>query len=69
MKTKRPAKPAIMTLRQVKKAAILAAVEGLDGNIPLAAEKLEISETTLNRRLKEYRVVLKQLRGKGDRWS
>ena len=46
-----------MTLRQVKKAAILAAVEQLDGNVRLAAEKLQISEITLNRQLKEYRVI------------
>jgi DNA-binding NtrC family response regulator len=64
MKTKRPSKPEIMTLRQVKKAAIVAAVEQLDGDIPLAAEKLQISETTLHRKLKEYRVIIKKRRVK-----
>jgi transcriptional regulator of acetoin/glycerol metabolism len=62
MKTKPPSKREIMTLRQVKKAAILAAVEQLDGNVRLAAEKLQISETSLHRRLKEYGVIMKQRR-------
>jgi cytidine deaminase len=64
MKTKRPSKPEIMTLGQVKKVAILAAVEQLHGNVRLAAENLQISETTLQRKLKEYRVIIKQRREK-----
>jgi DNA-binding NtrC family response regulator len=52
------------TLGQVKKAAILAAVEQLDGNVRLAAENLQMSETTLQPKLKEYRVIIKQRRGK-----
>jgi len=67
MKTKRPATPQILPLRQTKRAAILAAVELLDGNIPLAAEKLGIGRTTLYCKLKEYGVVLKQRRGKKKR--
>jgi DNA-binding NtrC family response regulator len=63
MKTKRPSKPEIMSLRQVKKAAILAAVEQLDGNVRLAAEMLQISEASLHRKLKEYCVMVKR-RGK-----
>jgi transcriptional regulator of acetoin/glycerol metabolism len=55
-------KTEIMPLRQVKKAAIVAAVQQLDGDIPLAAEKLQISETALHRRLKEYRVIIKKRR-------
>jgi transcriptional regulator of acetoin/glycerol metabolism len=54
MKTKRPSKREIMPLRQVKRVAILAAVKQLDGNLSLAAEKLEIGKTTLYRKLKEY---------------
>jgi transcriptional regulator of acetoin/glycerol metabolism len=52
----------IVPLRQVKKAAIVAAVQQLDGDIPLAAEKLQISETTLHRKLKECRVIIKKRR-------
>jgi transcriptional regulator of acetoin/glycerol metabolism len=62
MTTKRPSKPDIIPLRQAKKAAILAAVEDCDGNIPLAAEKLEIGETTLRRKLKQYGVPVKRSR-------
>jgi transcriptional regulator of acetoin/glycerol metabolism len=54
MKTRQPSKREIMPLRQVKKAAILAAVKQLDGNLSLAAEKLDIGTTTLYRKLKEY---------------
>jgi transcriptional regulator of acetoin/glycerol metabolism len=54
MKTKPPSEPEALSLREIKKAAILAAVEQLDGNIPLAAEKLEMGQTTLYRKLKEY---------------
>jgi transcriptional regulator of acetoin/glycerol metabolism len=54
MKTRRPLKIEIVPLRQVKKAAILAAVRQLQGNIPLAAEKLGISTPTLYRKLEEY---------------
>jgi transcriptional regulator of acetoin/glycerol metabolism len=54
MKTKQPSKREIVPLRQVKKAAILAAVKQLDGDLSLAAEKLEIGITTLYRKLKEY---------------
>jgi transcriptional regulator of acetoin/glycerol metabolism len=64
MKTKQPSNREIMTLLQVKKAAILAAVEQLDGNVRLAAEKLQISETSLHRRLKEYGVIIQQRRRK-----
>jgi transcriptional regulator of acetoin/glycerol metabolism len=63
MKTRRPLKIEIMPLQQAKRAAIVAAVEELDGNIPLAAEKLQISETSLHRKLKEYGVIIKQRRG------
>jgi transcriptional regulator of acetoin/glycerol metabolism len=62
MKTKQPSKREITTLRQVKKTAILAAVEQLDGNVRLAAEKLQISEPTLHRKLKEYGVIIKKRR-------
>ncbi len=64
MKRKRPPTPQILPLWQTKKAAILAAIKRLDGNVSLAAEKLEIGKTTLYRKLKEYGVVLKQRQGK-----
>jgi transcriptional regulator of acetoin/glycerol metabolism len=54
MKTKRPSNPEVLPLREIKKAVILAAVEQLDGNVLLAAEKLDIGKTTLYRKLKEY---------------
>jgi transcriptional regulator of acetoin/glycerol metabolism len=63
---KRSPTPDILPLRQAKKAAILSAVKQLDGNVSLAAEKLEIAKTTLYRKLKEYRVTLKQLRRKRE---
>jgi transcriptional regulator of acetoin/glycerol metabolism len=66
MKTKKPSAPEIMPLRQTKKAAILAAVQQLGGNVPLAAEKLEIGVTTLYRKLKQYGVISKKRRRKRE---
>jgi DNA-binding NtrC family response regulator len=54
MKTRRPLKIEIMPLRQVKRAAILAAMKQLNGNVRLAAEELQISETALRRKIEEY---------------
>jgi DNA-binding NtrC family response regulator len=62
MKMRRPLKIEIMPLRQVKKAAIVAAVQQLNGDIPLAAEKLQISETTLRRKIEEYGAASKPRR-------
>jgi transcriptional regulator of acetoin/glycerol metabolism len=59
MTTKRLSTPDIIPLKQTKKAAVLAAVEHFHGNIPLAAEKLEIPVRTLYRKLKEYGVDTK----------
>jgi transcriptional regulator of acetoin/glycerol metabolism len=57
IKTARASKTEIVPLRQVKRAAILAAVRQLHGNVPLAAEKLGIGTKTLYRKLKEYGVA------------
>jgi transcriptional regulator of acetoin/glycerol metabolism len=57
MRTTRSSKTEIMPLRKVKRAAILAAVRQLHGNVPLAAEKLGIGTKTLYRKLKEYGVA------------
>jgi transcriptional regulator of acetoin/glycerol metabolism len=51
--------PDIIPLKQTKKAAVLAAVRHFHGNIPLAAEKLEIPVRTLYRKLKQYGVDTK----------
>ncbi len=59
MNSKRSFKPAIVPLEKAKKTAILAAVKQLNGNVPLAAERLEIGKTTLYRKLKEYRATSK----------
>jgi transcriptional regulator of acetoin/glycerol metabolism len=65
-KKKRSHTTYILPLRQAKKAAILSAVKQLDGNVSLAAEKLEIAKTTLYRKLKEYGLTSKRLRRKGN---
>jgi hypothetical protein len=65
MTTKRSSKPDIIPLKQTKKAAILAAVEHCGGNVPLAAEKLEIGATTLYRKLKLYGIASKRRPSKG----
>lgn len=57
MKPKRSFKAAIVPLKEAKKAAILAAVKRLKGNVGLAAERLEIGKTTLYRKLKEYGAI------------
>jgi sigma-54 dependent transcriptional regulator, acetoin dehydrogenase operon transcriptional activator AcoR len=62
MKTKRLAKPLIRSLEQAKRDAILTAVKLLNGNVPLAAERLEIGRTTLYRKLKKYGVRSKKPR-------
>lgn len=54
------AKPKIIALHKVMKTAILAAVTESNGDVCLAAEKLEIGKTTLYRKLKEYGVVPKR---------
>jgi transcriptional regulator of acetoin/glycerol metabolism len=60
MKSKRSTRPAIRTLEQAKKTAILAALKLLGGDVPLAAERLEIGKTTLYRKLREYGVTLRR---------
>lgn len=50
-------KPKVIALHKVMRAAILAAVIESNGNVCLAAEKLEIGKTTLYRKLQEYGVV------------
>ena len=57
MNSKRPFRPAIVPLEKAKKAAILAAVKQLNGNVLLAAERLEIGKTTLYRKLKQYGAI------------
>ena len=57
MNSKRSFRPAIVPLEKAKKAAILAAVKQLNGNVVLAAERLEIGKTTLYRKLKQYGAI------------
>lgn len=64
MKKQRTSRTGIIPLQEVKRAAILAAVQQLNGNIPLAAEKLGIEARTLYRKLEEYGGRSRQLRRK-----
>jgi len=67
MNRQRLSRTGIIPLREVKKAAILAAVQQLNGNIPLAAEKLEIATPALYRKLREYGALQWQRRTRSER--
>jgi hypothetical protein len=61
MKTKRLSKLQIVSLEKAKRTAILAAIEVTNGDVSLAAKRLEIGKTTLYNKLKKYRVRSRRL--------
>ncbi|MEQ1689988.1 MAG: helix-turn-helix domain-containing protein, partial [Gemmatimonas sp.] len=55
-----------MTMAEIERVAILAALRDSAGNRRKAAERLGIGERTLYRKLREYDVVVESFDGEGD---
>lgn len=69
MNSNRQLKAGIVPMAKAKKAAILAAVRQVGGDVGLAAERLEIGRTTLYRKLREYGFTPRKHRTEGDRFK